>query len=326
MALEGAYAFDDVGSTTVVDLSGNGRHIDLTATNGAQVASGGVLDDGALGKTGVGTIPLPAALRVAIETDDRSLMFDAAAQRGTWWVRAESTALDTGVWGALSLDTTNVLVRARTQANASPSPASPVIGALTTGTRHNFAITYVRSTGVVAYYYDGAPVGTATHPPGTALYVGADDLNVAEWGDTGPALDNLRFYSHALTPSEVAALAGTPVGGATEVTGSATAVIGAPTATATGVRATGGALTALLGPPTATIVGTRTVVGATVADLGALAATVVGAGAVDGTALAALGPLHATVVVPGPLPATRIVVSGREPYRRVSGREPREAV
>jgi hypothetical protein len=367
MALEGAYAFDDIGSTTVVDLSGNGRDISLSGTNGSQVDGSAVLDVGALAKTGAGTISLPASLRTAIQTDDRTLMFDGVGGRAVWWVRLESASLDTGVWGALSLDAANVIVRARDQSNNGPSPASPTIGALG-ASRHNFAITYVRSTGVVSYYYDGALVGTSTYSPGTALYTGADDLNIAEWGDSGPALDNLRFFSHALTAGEVAALAGTPVEGGTEVTGTAvtnlgalvgvaggsrtvtavvTAGLGELSGTANGTRATSGAVTANLGTLNGTSVGTRTTVGNAVTSLGALLgaasgqimtpssaaaalgnlnAIITGVRATTGTALAALGLLRATAVVPNPLPDERIRVSGREPLRRVSGREPREAV
>lgn len=211
MPLEGAYAFDDVAATTVTDLSGNGRDISLSGTNGAQVDSSGLLDGGALGKTGAGTISLPAALRTAIQTDDRTLMFDTLGTRSVWWVRLESFALNTGVWGMLSLDAANIITRARDQTNGSPTPAGSTVGALSSTVRHNVAITYVRATGVLSRYYDGALVGTQAFPPGTALYVGADDLNIAEWGSTGPSVDNLRFLSHALNDAEVAALAGTPV-------------------------------------------------------------------------------------------------------------------
>lgn len=369
MALEGAYAFDDIGSSTVVDYSGNGRDINLTGTNGAQVDGSAVLDAGALGKTGADTISLPAALRTAMETDDRTIMFDAVGGRGVWWVRFESASLDTGVFGMLSLDSTNIIVRARNQANSSPTPGSPTIGALA-ASRHNFALTYVRATGVLAYYYDGAPVGTSTFAAGTALYVGVDDLNVAEWSSTGPAVDNLRFFSHALTPSEVADLAGTPVASPViEVTGTATANLGSLVGAASGTRVIVSVMIASLGGLTGTATGTRTVDGDAAAGLGALfgaasgtrtttssAAASLGAltGTVTGTvttpsssaaaplgnlnavatgtrstvgfAVTLLGPLHATAVVPNPLPTARLRVSGREPYRYASGREPREAV
>lgn len=367
MALEGAYAFDDIGSSTVVDLSGNGRNISLSGTNGQQVDGSAVLDVGALAKTGTGTISLPTSLRTAMETDDRSIMCDVVGSRSVWIVRFESASLDTGVFGMLSLDASNVIIRARDQGNNGPTPGSAVIGALA-ASRHNFAMVYTRSTGVLAYYYDGSPAGTSTFAPGTALYVGADDLNIAEWGSTGPAQDNLRFFSHALTPSEVAALAGTPVVGGTNVTGTAVVVLGGLTAalvgtrtvnaiavtslgqlagTAAGTRATAGTAVAPLGALTATTSGTRTVAGSAVASLGALVgaasgqvttpssaavvlgnlnATTTGTRSTTGSAIVALGTLHATAVVPNPLPVDRIRVSGREPLRRVSGREPRETV
>ena len=367
MALEGAYAFDDIGSTTVVDLSGNGRDIDLTATNGAQVDGSAVLDDGALAKTGSGTIALPASLLAAMETDDRSIMCDIVGSRSVWIIRFESASLDTGVFGCLSLDATNIIIRARDQGNNGSTPGSAAIGAMA-ASRHNFCMVYVRSTGVLTYYYDGSSVGTSTFAPGTALYVGADELNIAEWSSTGPAGDNFRFFSHALTSTEVADLAGTPVVGGTEVTGTAVVVLGGLTATsvgtrtvngtavtslgalagsATGTRATSGAAVANLGALTATGSGTRTVIANAVTSLGALSGTAsgqvttpstaaaalgnlnaiaLGARSTTGFAVAVLGLLHATAVVPNPLPDERIRVSGREPPRRVSGREPREAV
>ena len=307
MALEGAYAFDDVGSATVLDLSGNGRHITLTGTNGAQVNSAGALDGGALGKTGIDTVSLPATLLAATETDDRTLMFDGLGTRSTWWIRWEDAGLDTGVWGALSLDEANVITRARDQANANPTPANSVVGALSDTTRHNFALTYVRATGVLSRYYDGTLVGTQTFTAGTALFVGADDLNVAEWSDAGPAIDNLRFYSHALNGGEVAALAGTPVTAeGDEVLGTATAVLGAPLTTATGT-------------------GRRSVVASSVVGLGALLAVATGRRSVGGTGVAVLGPLRVTATV-GTTTTARLRVAGREPRRRVTGREPRSVV
>jgi hypothetical protein len=211
MAWIGLWHFDDTGSSTVVDVSGNGFDITLTGFNGAQVDSAGVLDGGALSKSAVGTVPLPAGLLAVAETDDRTIMFDAAAQRSVWWVRFEDTGLGTGVWGTLSLDEANMVARARSQANGNPSPAAPTIGAIVTGTRHNYAITYKRSTGVLSYYYDGTLVGTSTHAAGTALFVGADQINIAEWGTSGAAMDNLRIANHCADAAEIAALAGAPV-------------------------------------------------------------------------------------------------------------------
>lgn len=304
MALEGAYAFDDAGELIVFDFSGNGRDIDLTGTGGVQVVGGQT--GGALGKTAVGTVSLPATLRAAIESDDRTLMFDALGGRSVWWVRSESASLDTGVWGALSLDAANVMVRARNQANGAPTPAGPTIGALSSTVWHNFCMVYVRGNGVLSYYYDGALVGTTSFPAGTQLYVGADDLNVAEWATTGPAIDNLRFFSHALSAAEVAALAGTPVTAtAAEVLGEAVADLGGLSATTTGGR---------------------TITGSVVAGLGGLAATGTGVRVASGTAAAGLGRLTATVALPATVTDARIRVAGREPYRRVSGREPRNSI
>jgi len=204
------YHFDDTGSVTVVDATGHGHDVDLTGQPGAQVASSGALDGSALGKTGAGLIPLPSALQTAVEVDDRTIMLDALGLRSVWWVRFASDALGTGVFGLLSLDASSIISRARTQANVGPSQTI-TLGALSASVRHNFALTYKRSTGVLTGYYDGVLAGTATFAPGTALYVGADDFDIAEWATTGAAIDNLRFADHCADAVEIAALAGTPV-------------------------------------------------------------------------------------------------------------------
>jgi len=213
MPLVAAYGFSSIGGSTVADLSGNGHDINLTGQPAAQVDSAGVLDGGALGKTGADTIPLPSSLLAATETDDRSVMVDVLGQRSVWWVRSESgpSHLNTGVFGLLSLNSTQIMTRARDQAGGAPTPSSANIGALSNTVPHNVCITYKRSTGVLTYYYDGAAVGTQAFTAGTALHVGADELNIAEWSDTTPAMDNLRFFDHELSGAEVTALAGTPV-------------------------------------------------------------------------------------------------------------------
>jgi hypothetical protein len=214
MTLLAAYHFDDVAASTIVDVSGNGYDIDLSGTTGAQVAG---LDTGAFGKTGAGTVALPAGLRVAAESDDRTLMFDALGTRSVWWVRWNDTSIDSGVWGILSLDAANLITRARTQAHGSPTPVNSVIGALSASVRHHHAITYKRSTGVLSRYYDGALIGTQTFTAGTPLFVGAGAADIGEFASTGPAIDNLRIYDEALDDAAIAALAGTPVTAAADL-------------------------------------------------------------------------------------------------------------
>lgn len=213
MALEASYAFGDVGSTTVLDLSGNGRHIDLTSTTGAQVSGG--KQGGALGKTGSGMVPLPASLLVALQTDDRSLMYDAlgtgvATDRVVWFFRMQRNADDSGAWGTFSLDGTSMLSRAK---RASDGANQQQLSTLPVNTSwHNYCLTYKRATGLLTFYRDGAQVAQSTLiTAGTQLFVLADSIAIAEWSVAGPSMDNLRLYSHALDAAEVAALAGTEV-------------------------------------------------------------------------------------------------------------------
>lgn len=318
MALEAAYNFNDVGVATVTDYSGNARHIDLTATNGAQVVGG--TPGGALGKTGATMPVLPASVLAASQTDDRTLMFDALSVRTVWWVRWEKDAISSGTWGILSIDGTTMLGQVRRASDDAlatrPSAAPPEVA-----TWHNYCLTYVRSTGVISLYRDGALVDTESFAAGTQLTTNADRINLAEWSTTGPTIDNLRIYSHALSDVEVAATAGTPVG-VTEVTGVATAALGSLTGSATGTRAVMSTAFAPLGDLTAAATGARTVVGLGAVGLGGVA-TVAGSRTVTGVAVAALGALAATATSTGVLPTERLRVSGREPDRTISGREPR---
>jgi hypothetical protein len=91
MALEAAYAFDGTG-TTVTDLSGNGRDLNLTGTNGVQVSGGQT--GNALGKTGTTMPVLPSAVLAACQTDDRTIMFDDSDWRTVTWLAG-------GVFGVL---------------------------------------------------------------------------------------------------------------------------------------------------------------------------------------------------------------------------------
>jgi hypothetical protein len=308
-----AYNFDDLGSATIVDRSGNGHDITLAGQPGAQVDSGGLLDDGALGKTGAGLIPLPTALQTAFEVDDRSIMLDALGLRSVWWVRAASDSLGTGVFGLLSLDAATIISRARTQANVGPSNTI-TLGALSASVRHNFCLTYKRSTGVLTGYYDGVLVGTATFAPGTQLYVGADEFDIAEWTDVEPAVDNLRFFDHALTDTEVADLAGTPVTAAAEehsgtVTLTAAAAItpAGTKAAARGVPLAAAAALAPAGRKTAARAATLTAAAATVPS-GARASA--GSVALEATGTAAVAGIHAGARAAGLGSTAALEVSG----------------
>lgn len=319
MALEAAYNFNDVGASTVTDFSGNARHIDLTSSNGAQVVGGN--PDGALGKTGATMPVLPTAVLTASQTDDRTIMFDALSVRTVWWIRWEKDAISSGTWGILSIDGTSMLGQVRRASDDAlatrPSALPPEVA-----TWHNYCMTYVRSTGVISLYRDGTLVDTESFAAGTQLTTNADRVNVAEWSTTGPTIDNLRIYSHALDAATVAATAGTPVG-TVEVTGTAVAGLGTLTATTTAIVTVSGTTAAALGALAATVTGSRLVVGTTNGAMGALSGTVVAGRTVNALALAPLGTLTATATATGVLPTARLRVDGREPNVAVSGREPR---
>lgn len=207
MALEGAWAFNDIGSSTVLDLSGNGRHIDLTGSNGAQVSGGQT--SGALGKTGATMPQLPSSVLAACQTDDRTIMFDAGDTFSTWWLRFNDTVFGSGMWGILNIG--NMAVQARDNTGSHNLATRPTAALPVPAEWHNYCATYVRSTGVISIYRDGTLANTSSFAAGTQLSTSAAFIDLAEWTNTGPAMDNLRLFSHALTAPEVAALAGTPV-------------------------------------------------------------------------------------------------------------------
>lgn len=279
MALLAAYAFDDIGGSTVVDLSGNGHDITLTGTAGAQVSGGQT--GGALGKTGATMPVLPAGLTAAAQSDDRSLMWDGLNNFGTWWIRFERDAINSGTWGGLNLSGAMTFFARNTsdtQMSGRPTAALPGTTAFV-----NYCVTYSRASGVATLYRGGVSVGTASFPAGTQLSTAADRINIAEWTDTGPSLDNLRIYNHALTGAEVAALAGTPVTAAAR-SGSAPLTT-AVDMTATGVRTSSGSVS-LAGTADVVASGVKTA-GAVVPLLAAVALpaggskTVAGAGPLD---------------------------------------------
>lgn len=206
------YHFNDTGTDTVVDVSGNGYDINLAAVDADQVTGGQT--GGALGKTGSVMPVLPAGLLAVSESDDRTIMFDALGTgRAVWWIRWNDDVLGSGIWGVLALDGTTLQSRARRQSDSAAAGAL-TFGTTSAGTWRNVCLTYVRSTAVLSVYLDGTLV-TSGVPSGWSagqqLMVGADRIDLAEWTATGPSMDNLRIATHAADATEVAALAGTPV-------------------------------------------------------------------------------------------------------------------
>lgn len=207
MPLEAAYAFDDVGATTVLDLSGNGRHITLTGSAGAQVAGG--RQGGALAKTGAVMPTLPASVVAAFKTDDWGVMFDALGVRQTWWFRCWD-GTNSGVRGVLDLDATAMRGQLRTAPGdvLQTRPTAPVPEA---ATWHHYAFTYERSSGTLSMYRDGVLTQAIDLADGTQASTNFTIIDLAEWTSAGPAQDNLRIFSHCPTPAEVLELQGTPV-------------------------------------------------------------------------------------------------------------------
>lgn len=214
MALEFAYALDDVGSATVLDLSGNGRHITLTGTNGAQVSGGQT--GGALGKTGATMPTLPSAAVNALKTDDWGIMFDALGVRQTWWFRCWD-GTNSGVRGILDLEGSLMRGQLRT-APGDTLQTRPTAAVPEVATWHNYCLTYQRSSGLLTLYRDGVQASQVDLADGTQASNNFTIIDLAEWTATGPAMDNVRGMSHCPDAAEVLALAGTPVTAPAEAT------------------------------------------------------------------------------------------------------------
>ncbi|MEU0797170.1 hypothetical protein ABZ342_44510 [Amycolatopsis sp. NPDC005961] len=202
MALEGAYSFDTDGT----DYSGNGRTLILSGTNGVITAGGHT--GSALGKNGATMPVFPGSLLTATQSDDRCVMFWATGNLTTWWVRWEKDAIGSGTWGVLNISG-SMAIQARRASDDSllTRPTGTQPGA----TPHHYAATYTRSTGVCRLLVDGVQTGTQSFTAGTQLTTNADRINIAEWSTTGPAIDDLRFFSHVPTDPEISAYMNTPV-------------------------------------------------------------------------------------------------------------------
>lgn len=273
------YAFD----TDFADPSGANT---LTSTSAAAIVAGGQTGS-ALGKTGATMPVLPAGVLSACQSDDRTIMFDAKGALTTWWVRFEKDAIGSGVWGVL-LISGSMAVQAR-RASDDSLATRPTATAPDSSGWHTYCATYVRSTGVISIYRDGVLASTSSFAAGTQLTVNADRINIAEWPTTGAAMDNLRLYAVALTPAEVAAVAGTPVTGGASATGATSA----PSSTATGAASAPAAASGADVAPSS-------------AGSGAANATAAAVGPVSGPASTASGSAAATASATGspgaPLP------------------------
>lgn len=201
--LEGAYSFDVDGR----DYSGQERHLTFGA-NAVSVAGGHT--GNALGKTGVTMPVFPAALLAATQTDDRCVMFWGQGALSTWWVRWEKDAINSGTWGILNISGSMATQARRASDDAALSPR-PTGTAPSAGTWRHYCATYVRSTGVARMLVNGVQTGTQSFAAGTQLTINADRINMAEWSTTGPAMDDLRFFSHVPDDGEVNRFMNTPV-------------------------------------------------------------------------------------------------------------------
>src|SRR5439155_21771396 len=120
------------------------------------------------GKTGATMPTLPAAVLAACQTDDRTIMFDAKQNVTTWWIRFNDTTFGSGMWGVLNISG-SMAVQARDNTGSHNLLTRPVATAPDASAWHNYAATYVKSTGVCSIYRDGVFVQSSSFTAGTQM-------------------------------------------------------------------------------------------------------------------------------------------------------------
>lgn len=226
MALLAAYSFDEA-SGNVLDASGNGHDFAL----GASGARGTGHTGSAATKSGAGFVPLPTALRDAVNgSANRTIMAWLKGNGAAWYVRCQHTSIDSGGWGIVTLDGGSTIgIRARNAGGENHSSiAIPAGGA----DWYHIAGTYDGTN--LRTYINGSLVDTrALTAP---LRSDADSLDMMEWTNNATLVDDLRFHDTALDQATISALMSTPVTpAAPEVPGTATGD-GGGVGAATGVR------------------------------------------------------------------------------------------
>lgn len=290
-----AYSFDEAG-TTAVDATGNGHSFPL-GSNLARTAGGHTA--GGLTTLVNGAITQMANPAFA-QTADRTVMMWVKGSGVVWYIRWQVASIDSGAWGILRLgDQIGVQLR----------DASGFQRFLTTAPTdeawHHYAATYNQTTGAAAFYLDGvaAASGTFAGP----IRTDANTIDLAEF-DPATTIDDLRIYDVALTATQVAAAAATPVAG--PGVGAASASFGPLTATATATVKRAAAATAPLGTLSATASGSVRVPGAAAALLGGLAGSATAKRTGAGSAAGQLGGLAATASAGVRHPATATAALG----------------
>lgn len=186
-------------------------------------------------------------------------------------------------------------------------------------------------------------VTTEDGPPLAASVSGTATADLGGLAGTATGTRSVVAVTSASLAGPVATANGT-----TTVVGAASSQLGGLTATGSGLRTVTAVAATTLGALTATVTGTRTVTaslaaslgaliatitgdvvsepGSAAANLGALIAAVTGLRTVVGSAVSPLGVLTAQMIKAAEVTAARTRISGREPYRSVSGREPRDSI
>lgn len=196
-----AYNFDS--GPVVLDRSGNGRHLDLTGSNGVLTADGDGHGGGrALTKAGA---VMPAITPAFGQTERRTVMCWVRGSGVVWWVRWPIPALgDSGGWGLLNLSGT-ITVQARSATTLARAQAAAPADQATAW--HHYAGTYDGTD--VRLFVDGALAASAALAG--PLRTDANRVDLAEWTTSDTRMDDLRIYDEALTGSQITALMNTPV-------------------------------------------------------------------------------------------------------------------
>lgn len=193
-----AYAFNEGTGTTSAASSGSPASSGLTVAAGNWATTG---RNGTAVTSAGGRILLPSAALAAVQTTQRTLAFWAftPAVPGSevrFGFQCRITAADTAAWGIVPRDRDNQsLFRARI---GSTNTSLWLDGAADGW--HHYAQTYDGTT--LKAYRDGVLVGSQAL---TGTITAADEGVIADGGGSN-IIDDLRFYSTALTVEQIATI------------------------------------------------------------------------------------------------------------------------
>lgn len=296
MTLLAAYSLDEGTGTTAADATGNGHT--LTLANATWDASGhtnAALTNTAADTGASGTVPAITTAAVTLMAWVKPLNLAAGTSHFVCGMMQGSGSTDLALWTQRGDFGTSNVLQANVRIGGNLTACNGT-SALTVGTWAHVAVTYDGSN---IRLYRNAVLETTVAVTGsvsfsTAFYVAG--ALAAAGADSDVVVDDPRLYNEVLDGTAINTAMNTPVTGASTVTGTGSAALGALSGTSAGTRTVLATAAATLGALAATATGSRTVLATAQAVLGALAGTASGTPTTPPRGTALLGALNATAL------------------------------